>query len=80
MKQQGQCIIGDPIRIDSYTAGWMSIRLHPAMFYRRIEMFQDSLKKTKGLYAELDMGEFVVIKFSEKDDVTAFHRKHHEYI
>jgi hypothetical protein len=58
----------------------MSVRLHPTTFYRRIDEFYESLSKAKGLYAEIDMGQFVVIRFSEKDDVTAFHRRHHEYI
>lgn len=80
MKQKGKCLTGDPIRVDNFTSDWMSVRLHPATFYRRMEQFQDSLEKTRGIYAELDLGQFVVIRFSEKDDVTAFHRKHHEYI
>jgi len=80
MKQKGKCLTGDPIRVDAFTADWMSVRLHPATFYRRHDQFQAALDKTKGLYAELDLGQFVVIRFAEKDDVTAFHRQHHEYI
>ena len=80
MKQQGRCLTGDPIRVDSYTADWMTVRLHPITFYRRLEEFEEGFKKVKGLYAEIDMGQFVLIKFSEKDDVTAFHRRHHEYL
>ena len=80
MKQQGRCITGDPIRVDSFTADWMSVRLHPTTFYRRIDEFQQGFESVKGLYAEIDMGQFVVIRFSEKDDVTAFHRRHHEYL
>lgn len=80
MKQQGQCITGDPIRVDSFTSDWMSVKLHPTTFYRRIDEFQKSFESVKGLYAEIDMGQFVVIRFSEKDDVTAFHRRHHEYL
>ena len=80
MKQEGKCIVGDPVRLDNYTSNWMSIRLHPATFYRRIEEIQKGLKTAKGLYAEIDMGQFVVIRFSEKADLTAFHRRHHEYI
>lgn len=80
MKQIGKCITGDPIRVGGYTADWMSVRMHPTIYYRRQEEIIESLKKTKGLYAEIDQGQFVVIRFSEKDDVTAFHRKHHEYL
>lgn len=80
MKQNGKCITGDPIRVDSYTAGWMYVRMHPTSYYRRQDEIYKSLEKTKGLYAEIDLGQFVVIRFAEKDDVTAFHRKHHEYI
>jgi len=80
MRQQGKCIIGDPIQVDSYTAGWMSVRMHPTSYYRRQDEIQASLNKTKGLYTEIDQGQFVVIRFSEKDDVTAFHRSHHQYI
>jgi hypothetical protein len=80
MKQQGRCLTGDPIRLDSYTADWMTVRLHPTTFYRRLEEFEEGFKKVKGLYAEIDMGQFILIKFSEKDDVTAFHRRHHEYL
>jgi len=80
MKQQGHCITGDPIRVGSYTANWMSVRMHPTSYYRRQEEILESLKKLKGFYAEIDMGQFVVIRFSDKDDVTAFHKCHHEYL
>ena len=80
MKQRGKCIAGDPIIVDSYTAKWESVRLHPTIFYRRIDEIQKGFKSVKGLYAEIDMGQFVVIRFSEKEDLTAFHRRHHEYI
>jgi hypothetical protein len=80
MKQQGRCIVGDPISIDSYTSDWVSVRLHPATFYRRHEEIQQGLDTVKGLYVEIDLGQFVVIRFSEKDDMTAFHRRHHGYV
>lgn len=80
MKQKGKCLTGDPVRIDSYTSDWMSVKLHPTTFYRRQDEFYHGLDKSKGLYAEIDMGQYVVFRFSEKDDVTAFHRRHHEYI
>lgn len=80
MKQKGQCIVGDANRVDNFTANWISVRLHPATFYRRVREFEDSYRHIKGFYAELDLGRYVVIRFSEKDDVTAFHRRHHEYM
>jgi hypothetical protein len=80
MKQQGKCIVGNPISVDSFTSDWMTIRLHPGVFYRRQEAFHTTLDSIKGLYAEIDMGEFILLKFSDKDDVTKFHRNHHEYI
>lgn len=80
MKQQGKCIIGDPIRVDNFTANWMSVRIHPGTFYRHQEEIHDGFGNTKGLYAEIDLGQYIIIRFSEKDDMTAFHRRHHEYI
>ncbi len=80
MKQNGKCLVGDPIQVDSYTSDWLSVRLHPTTFYRRLDDFRDGFAKVKGLYAELDMGQFVVIRFSEKEDVTMFHKLHHAYI
>lgn len=80
MKQQGKCIVGDPIAVDSYTSDWMAVRLHPTIFYRRFDEFQKGFKQVKGLYAELDLGQFISIRFSEKEDVTNFHRLHHEYL
>jgi hypothetical protein len=80
MKQEGKCIVGDPISVDSYTADWISVKLHPTMFYRRLNEIQKGFKSVKGLYAELDMGQYVVLRFSEKDDVTAFYKRHHMYV
>jgi len=80
MKQIGNSIVGDPIRVDSYTSGWLSIRLHPSVFYRRLEQIREGLQKTKNLYATIDMGEYVYIRFAEKEDLTNFHRMHHEYV
>lgn len=80
MKQQGRCVIGDPISVDNYTSGWPSVRLHPTTFYRHMAEFQKGLDKTAGYYAEIDMGQFILIKFSDKSDVTAFYKKYHEHI
>jgi len=80
MKQKGNSIIGDPVQVDLYTSSWLSVRLHPMVYYRRMDEIEKSLKKSKGLYAEIDMGEFVTIRFSDKDDLTNFHRIHHQYV
>jgi hypothetical protein len=80
MKQLGKCIIGEHRVVDSYTTDWMSVKLHPTTYYRRQEDIQPTLDNIKGLYAELDMGQYIILRFSDKDDVTAFHRNHHEYI
>lgn len=80
MKQKGKCIVGNQRNVDDYTADWMSVRIHPATFYRRMKEFQDSLDTTKGLYAELDMGSYILLRFSEKEDVTSFHRTFHACI
>lgn len=80
MKQQGNCIIGDPVQLDSYTADWSSVRLHPTVYYRHHDDFYKGYKHVKGLYTEIDMGTVIVIRFSEKDDMTDFHRRHHQYI
>lgn len=80
MKQLGKCIVGDPVRVDNYTSDWLSVKLHPATFYRRFDEFQEGFKHVNGFYTELDKGQFVVIRFSEKEDVTKFHQMHHKYI
>jgi len=80
MRQDGKCIVGNPIQIESYTSAWHSVRVHPTTFYRRQEELIVGLDQSKGLYTELDMGEYVVIRFSDKDDLTSFHRRHNEYI
>lgn len=77
MKQIGKCIIGDLRNVDDFTADWISVRIHPGVYYRRLVEFQKTLKEVKGMYAELDLGQYVLIRFSEKDDVTNFHRNHH---
>ena len=80
MKQKGNCLIGDPIRLDRYTSDWECIRLNPSVFYRRLNEFQKSFKKVKGFYAEIDMGQFICVRFSDKQDLTEFCRIHHEYV
>lgn len=80
MKQEGKCIVGDSVRLDNYTSDWLSVRIQPETFYRRISEIQTDLKTSKGLYAIIDMGQFVVIRFSDKVDLTAFYRRHREYV
>ena len=80
MKQEGRCITGNLVSVNSYTADWISVRLHPTTFYRRYDQFQEGFDHVRGFYAELDMGQFVLLRFSHKEDVTAFHKRHHEYI
>ena len=80
MKQKGHEIIGDDVKIDSYTSDWKQVRIHPLVFYRRYDKFVEGFKTVKGLYVELDQGQFISIRFSDKNDLTTFHRLHHEYI
>jgi len=77
MKQLGKCIVGELRKVDDFTSDWMSVKVHPAVYFRRQAEFDETLSKTKGFYAELDMGQYVLLRFSEKDDVTSFHRNHH---
>lgn len=80
MKQKGKEIVGDDIKVDSYTHDWIQVRIHPGIFYRRYDDFINSLKTVKGLYAEIDQGQYVSVRFSDKNDVTEFYRIHHEYL
>lgn len=80
MKIQDKRVVGDLIIIDDYTSEWFTVNLHPTIFYRRMNEIQNSYKNVKGLYSEEDMGQYIVIRFLEKDDLTAFRRYHHEYI
>lgn len=80
MKQVGKCIVGDPVAVETYTSDWLSVKLHPTIFYRRFDQIQDGFRKVKGLYAEIDQGQYVSIRFSDKDDLTAFHKIHHDYL
>lgn len=80
MKQIGREITGNDIKVSSYTNDWIQIRIHPAIFYRRYEQFADSFNNIQGFYTELDQGQYVSVRFSDKNDVTEFYRKHHEYL
>ena len=80
MKLDGKCITGNSRSLDSYTSDWSSVRLHPAVYFRRSDEIHESLENSNGLYTEIDLGQYIVIRFSEKSDVTSFHRAHHEYL
>jgi len=80
MKQHGKHITGNPVSVDRFTAGWNFVKIHPTSYYRRQKEILEGLKKSKGFYTDIDMGQFVIIRFSEKDDLTTFHRDHHAYI
>ena len=80
MRQSGKCIIGETRAIDSYTSDWDSVRICPTVYYRRLSDFQDTLNNIEGMYTELDLGQYILIRFSNKDDLTKFHRCHHSFI
>ena len=80
MKQKGHEIVGNDVKIDRYTRNWTHVRVHPLVFYRRYDRFIEGFKSVKGLFAEIDQGQFISIRFSDKNDLTAFHRMHHEYL
>lgn len=80
MKQKGHEIIGDVVKVDSYTCAWDQVKLHPSIFYRRYDEFSKSFRAVKGFYAELDLGQYVSIRFSEKADITKFYEIHKEYL
>ena len=80
MKVKGNEIVGNDISVDSYTSKWIHVRVHPLVFFRRYDKFIEGFKQVKGLFAEIDQGEFISIRFSDKSDLTTFHRLHHEYL
>lgn len=80
MKKLGNFVTGDPVRVVKYTNDWLTVRLHPGVFYRRLDQFHDSLARVKGLYTEIDIGDCVMIRFSDKEDLTAFYRTHNQYV
>lgn len=80
MRQQGRRILGDLCALDDYTSKWISVRMHPATFYSRQHDIRKSLEDIEGHYVEIDMGQYVIFRFSENNDLTTFYRYHHEYI
>ena len=73
MKQNGREIVGDNVKVDIYTSKWIYVRVHPSVFYRRYDQFVEGFKLVKGLFAEIDQGQFISIRFSDKNDLTTFH-------
>lgn len=80
MKIKDQCVTGSMHVVNNYTQEWHQVRIHPATFYRRIDQFIEGFKTVKGLYTELDLGQFVSIRFSNKQDLTDFYRMHNAYL
>lgn len=80
MKQHGHEIVGDITKVDSYTCKWNQIKLHPSLFYRRYNEFSKSYKIVKGYYVELDLGQYISIRFSDLSDITKFYEMHKEYL
>lgn len=80
VKQIGNFLVGDVSGLESYTSDWFSVTLHPTTYYRRLDDMSMSLDAIRGMCAEIDTGESVVIRFSDKSDMTAFYKRHHEYI
>lgn len=72
MRQHGNCIIGDPIKVDNYTSKWMSVMISPIRYYRKQDEICDILKKCHGPYAEIDNGDHISIRFLEKSDLELF--------
>ena len=73
MRQSGKCIIGNQVCVDNYTAGWPSVKIHPSSFYQKYDRY--NFKSIKGLYTYLDFGQYVVVRFSDEDDLISFTRR-----
>jgi len=74
MKQYGTCISGDSIQVNNLTKEWIEILLHPATFYRNYDTLRGRLENIKGYYAEIDLGEDILIRFSEDNDAAEFQK------
>lgn len=80
MKKIKNCIVGEVIKVMDYTEGWYTIQVHPTTFYRRINQIHKSLNSINGLYAEIDYGSCVCIRFSDQSDGEKFRVENEEYI
>lgn len=75
MKQINKCITGTQVCIDNYTADWPSIKIHPTSFYKNYNDMTNKMKSIKGLYTFLDLGQYVVVRFSNEEDIRYFRKK-----
>jgi len=80
MRQSGQEIIGDNIKVDDLTKTWKQISLSPNTYYRRQEEFLKSFDKFDGLYAIMDMGHSVILRINSERDFNKFIQKYYEYL
>jgi len=79
MKQVGSSIIGNLVQVNNFTKEWSEISLHPAIFYRNYDKFITTLEDGNGLYAEIDSGNNIIIRFSDNDDAINFHNDYNDY-
>lgn len=80
MKFIDRCLVGETVSVINFTEGWYAVSVHPTTFYRRIDEFHETLKHSRGHYAEIDFGETVQIKFSNHVDMIEFKRRNNEYV
>jgi hypothetical protein len=80
MKTSGRCVVGDTVDLDRYTSDWLSLRIHPVTFYRLLDEIRTTLSTVVGLYTEIDDGDFVWIRFSDRNDLIEFRKVYHEYL
>lgn len=75
MRQTGNCIIGDPVKVDNFTAHWINVKLSPFVYYRKQDEICNLLAKCVGPYTEIDNGDHISIRFLEKSDLELFCRE-----
>lgn len=80
MKKIENCIIGESAKLMDYTNGWYTVHVHPTTYYRRMSQFQNSLSSIDGLYAEIDYGSGVYLRFSNQSDAEKFRLDNHAYL
>jgi len=72
LKQVGHKIVGDFVKIDNITKDWSQVAIHPVVYYRKEQRIEEALNAIKGLYAELDTGRDVYIRFQTEEDANTF--------
>jgi hypothetical protein len=72
MKQKGNYISGDPVKVEDLAKGWSCIYVHPAIFYSRFDHYREVTTRTQGLYTDVDYGQMVKIMFQDPVDATMF--------